>query len=372
MNKRKWIISLSGVLVFVIAIVIVKLLPDSDPSIKVKNSNIQTAVNTLLIQSDSVSSSFALSGRVIPLESIEVFAEVGGKASYTGKKFKVGNAFQKGESMLQIDDKEFRNSLLAQKSQFKSLLAQALADIKLDYPNQFKAWEAYLMNLKINQTLPQLPESDDEQLNLFLSGRNILSQYYKIKEAEERLEKYSIKAPFNGSITNSRVNEGALIRIGQSLGEFISNADFELETSVELDMLKHLKIGKTVEFQELNGQRSFAANLIRINNKIDPANQLVKVYFELKDDRLKAGMYLEGNYQTKVFENAVRVPAQAIVEESNVFVVKDGKASLKAVEVLEENTNQAVIRGLENGSKLIIDKKNSAFNGSEIIELGQE
>lgn len=372
MNKRKWIITVSGILILFIAILTVSLLPDADPTRKVNNGNGQTAVNTFLIQSDTVVSSFPISGRVIPAESVELFAEVGGKASFSSKAFKSGTIFQAGEIMLQIDDREFRNAVLAQKSQFKSSLAQVLADIKLDYPEHYTAWENYLLNLKIKSPLAELPQSDDQKFDLFLSGRNILSQFYKIKEAEERLSKYQIRAPFRGGLTEAYVDRGSLIRVGQALGEFISSADFELEASVEQGVIPYLKIGDTLSFRNLDQAQRFSASLVRINEKIDPANQLVKVYFELIDERLKAGMYLEGDYRSATYANAVRIPATALVENTHAFIVEDNKAKLVPVEVLQANTNQAVVRGLSSGDKLIVDKHNRAFAGSEIIELAKK
>ncbi|MAY84439.1 MAG: hypothetical protein CMP59_09935 [Flavobacteriales bacterium] len=372
MNKRKWIITLSAVFIFAFAIVLVKILPESQPKVNKKNGEGETAVNTQIYQAGTVSSDYNLSGRLIPAESIELFAEVGGKAKWGNKVFKSGTSFKNGELLLQIDDREIRNNLLAQKSQAKSLLASMLADVKLDYPKEYKIWQKYLESIDIEKDLPPLPKSNDEQFELFLAGRNVLSRYYEIKELETRLKKYRIEAPFEGSLTAAYVDEGALVRVGQAMGEFISTRDYELEASVELSLIDQLKIGDTVEFKQLGKSVSYKAIVARINQKVDPASQLVKVYFSLKDKRLRSGIYLEGKYKSGEYSNAMRIPAQALLMEKQLFIAKEGRAQLQEVEVLEVNTNQAVISGLEDGTKIIIDPHNAAFEGSKIIEIASE
>lgn len=372
MNKRKWIISISGLLLVILAIVLIKLLPESKPKVQRQNGELETAVNTLTYKAVTIQSTYDLSGRIVPEERIDLFAEVGGKAMRSEKAFKSGTLFKKGELLLRIDDREFRNALKAQKSEAKSLLAAILADVKLDFPDQYDKWEKFLKSIDIQKEMPELPETDDQQFELFLAGRNVISRYYQIKEAEVRLGKYNITAPFDGALTAAYIDQGALVRVGQPLGEFISSSEFELEASVELDLLSQLKIGDTLEFRAMDTKEAFYARLMRINQKIDPSTQLIKVYFKLSDQRLKAGRFLQGKYESEVYEDAMRIPAQALVEENKVFLVVDQRAQLKEIELLQSNTNEAVIRGLENGDKLIVDSKNSAFEGSKIIEIDRE
>jgi len=369
MKKRKWVITLSAIFILVFAIVLVKFLPESKPKVSSQNGEGQTAVNTQIFQAGKVSSTYNLSGKLIPSERIDLFAEVGGKAQWGAHPFKSGIAFQKGELLLQIDDREFRNSLIARKSQAKSVLAAMLADVKLDYPKEYDEWQSFLRAIDIQKDLPPLPETENEQFNLFLAGRNVLSQYYEIKEAEVRLKKYRIEAPFTGALTASYIDEGALVRVGQAMGEFISTQDFELEASVGLSLLDQLEVGDTVRFKQMGKKEGFNAQLARINQKVDPSSQLVKVYFTMKDKRLRSGVYLEGEYESGQYLEAMRIPAQALLSDNRLFVVDEGRAVLKEVTVLESNTNQAVIKGLNNGDKIIVDPHNEAFEGSKIIEI---
>lgn len=244
-----------------------------------------------------------------------------------------------------------------------------MPDIKLDFADHSAQWQSYLDEIKVNEPLPPLPTSEDVKLNLFLSGRNIISNYYSIKEQESRLSKYYITAPFNGAITETYVDRSSLIRVNQQLGEFISTGDFELEASIEYDKLTNLKIGKEVLFKDLKTDKKFSGKLIRINEKVNANNQLVKVYFRILADDLKSGMYLEGNTSSNSYPNAVRLSATALVQSNQVYIVENGKAKLQKVEVLSSTPNEVIVTGLKAGTKVITDQHNSAFEGSEIIEM---
>ncbi len=369
MNKRKLIISLTGVVLLVGGIAISRMLAGSGGS---KDTNapadIGIPVSTEIVNNGPVKATLAITGRVISAEKVELYAEVSGIATYGARPFKSGTKFSRGDILLRIDDREFKRALASSKSQFMNTISKVLPDLKLDYPDYYQSWKQYLLAFKVDQPIKKLPESDNEQLKLFLTGRDIFSGYYNILEAEARLSKYSIRAPFNGSLTESFVNRGALIRTGQQLGEFIKSGQFELEASVMHDHLKFLRKGQIITLSAINASKTYEAKLIRINDKIDPGSQLVKIYFQLNDPALKSGLYLEGKIGATTISNAVKLPIQAIVDESHVFIIKDDKAVKSMVSIMDQSTDSVVIAGLKNGDKVIIDKKNSAFEGSSVVE----
>ena len=370
MNKRKLIISLIGVIILVGGIALSGILAGSGGQ-KGTNSppaDIGIPVRIKTVNNGPVEANISITGRVIAAEKIDLFAEVSGIATYGARPFKSGTKFNKGDVLLKIDDSEFKRALASSKSQFMSTIAQVLPDLKLDYPDYYAAWRDYLVNFDVDGRIGKLPEARDEQLKLFLTGRNIYSTYYSILESETRLGKYLIRAPFNGSLTESSVNQGALVRTGQQLGEFIKSGQFELEASIAQDHLIYLENVGTITLSEVNSTKTYDAKLVRINDKIDPGSQLVKTYFRLNSPNLRSGLYLEGKIGAATIKNAVELPIQAIVDEDHVFAVENSKAVKLPVSIMEQSTDRVVIAGLKNGAKVIIDKKNSAFEGSVVIE----
>lgn len=369
MNKRKLIISGIGILILAAGIIGFKTLSEREQEAPPGNKNNGTVVKTSTIQNGNVQSKKNITGRLMAHEMVELYAEVGGNAFFGSKPFKTGTSFKKGQILLRIDDSEFESALISSKSQFLATLAQVMPDIKIDYEENFDEWQAYLNKFDIKKPIPDLPKVSESKLKLFLSGRGIYTSYYKLKESETRLSKFIIRAPFNGTLTEAFINEGTLVRVGQQLGEFMQTGTYDLEASVNHSTLKYLKTGMQLEFRESSSQEKYKGELSRINDKVDPNTQLVKIYFLLKNKNLRSGMYLNSDISITSYENAVRIPLSSLVEDSFVFLLKNGTANKQEITVLERGTEFVIAKGIPNNSKLIIDNKSSAFEGSDVLEM---
>lgn len=366
MKNRKLIISGVGLVIVAVAIYLAGLFESEPQAAAKKDQTAAVVVDAITIENQEVTSTIKITGRVQPEERIDLFAEVAGVAQYGTKPFKTGVYFDRGDVLLKINDDEFRSNLASVKSQFSNQLAQVLPDIKIDYPEAFDSWKAYFKNFKVEKRISPLPEVKQEQLKFFLTGRTIYSSYYNIKELENRLEKYTLRAPFDGYLTDASLDRGTLVRIGQSLGEFIKKDAFELEASVTFNDLPYLKTGTVVSFKNVNSNQQFEGTLSRINEKIDPSSQLVKVFFKLSGP-VKSGLYLKADVPTASFDNAFKIPTQSLVDENTVFVIENEKAVKKTVEIIERGSDEIIARGLTSGSQVITSRKNSAFEGTKVI-----
>jgi len=369
MNTRKLVISLAGIGILIAGIAISRVLSSSEEQTLDETPKIATVVRTTQVVNKNIHATIQITGRVVAAEKVDLYAEVTGVSRYGDKPFKAGNSFKKGQVLLKIDSREQASSLASAKSQFMSTLAKVLPDLKLDYSDVYPQWKEYLVNLNVDKLISSLPEVKSEQLKLFLTGRSIYSSYYSILEVETRLSKFIIRAPFSGTLTESNINQGTLVRTGQKLGDFIKDGLFELEGSILYNELQYLEIGQKAEFQDVNSTKVFTGELVRINELIDPASQLVKLYFQLSDQSLKSGLYLKGDIPAFSMEAAVKLPIQALVDDQFVFILSDGKAMKQSVSIAKRDADNFIVKGLPNGAMVIIDKKNSAFEGTSVIEL---
>jgi len=367
MKNRKIIIGILGVVVVAAAVFIASRLanrPVEAPPEEKRSDRV--VVHARQVENRAITITENITGRVVPADRLDIYAEVSGISSYGARPFKSGNRFRRGEVLIRINAEEFSRSLASAKSQFMSLLATVLPDLKIDFADAYPSWRYYLKNMDVHAPLQELPEVNDEQLKFFLTGRNIYSTYYNLLESETRLNKYVIRAPFDGTLTESYINQSSLVRIGQQLGEFIRDGEYELESSVTFDRLEGMKVGDDVKFEEVNGSRSFKGKLVRINEKVDPATQLIKVYFSIRDESLKSGVYLEGKVPAQTYENVTELPVETLVDDAFVFTVADGKAVKTPVTVHSRDSRRIVVGGLKDGDKVITDKKNSAFEGTNV------
>ncbi len=368
MNKRKIIITAIGLGILALGIVGFIILSGLEKEAPAGNDKNGTVVNTEIMKNGPIQSIKEISGRLRSHNKVDLFAEVSGIARYGSTAFKSGNSFKKGQVLIQIDDSEFKSGLISTKSQFLSSIAQVMPDIKIDFQDNYDEWQEYLNNFDIKKPISALPEVNESKFKLFLSGRGIYTSYYKIKEAETRLAKFTIRAPFDGSLTETFINEGTLVRIGQQLGEFMQSGIFDLEASVDYETVKQLDPGMQLEFKESRSGTKYIGKLSRINEKVEQSTQLVKIFFLLKNKDLRSGMYLNADVSLKVYENATKIPFSALVDESYVYLLKNGKAKKAKIKVLERGTEFIICTGIPDNSKLITDNKSSAFEGSEVLE----
>lgn len=325
---------------------------------------IRKKVSTKAIEKQAITTTLEIQGRLQAFNKIALFSEVGGVLSASSRPFKVGTYFPKGAPLLTIDDTETRLSLQAQKASLMNAIAMMMPDLKIDYPESFPHWEAYLSSFSLDADIPPLPEARNQAEKLFVAGRNLYTQYYNIKSVEERLSRFKIVAPFSGVLTQANIDVGAVVRTGQQVGELMATGAYELVATVPLSQLSYLKTGSKVKLSSEDIEGSWPGTIQRISDQIDPNSQTVEVYISVNGNELKDGMYLRGEAQAKTIENAIELDRNLLVNQNAVYTLEsDSVLRLQAVEVLKFNRETVVVSGLEDGTRLVTNTIAGAFDG---------
>ena len=325
------------------------------------------AVQTRRVTNGDLATTLDVQGRLQAYNKIELYSEVGGAVEQTGRPLKEGTYFGKGDVILRIDDDEPRLNLQSQKASLLNSIAQIMPDLKIDYPQSFAAWEAYLNDFNVNKPLPELPEAVDQQEKLFVAGRNLYSQYYTIKSAEERLSKYVIYAPFSGVLTTVNIDQGAVVRPGQILGELMATGYYELVATVPLSDLNYLKVGGEVSMYSEDIPGEWTGEIRRIGNQIDAGSQTVEVFVGVSGKELREGMYMRGEAAARVLEGVVEIDRNLLIDEREVYVVRnDSLLSLQPVMVRKSNRNTVLVSGLPDGTELVTGTVAGAFEGMRV------
>ena len=241
-----------------------------------------------------------------------------------------------------------------------------MPDIRLDFPNEFDKWQNYLQSFDLNNNTPKLPAYSSDKEKYFISGRNITTTYYSVKNLEVKLGKYQIRAPYNGILTEALVTPGTLIRAGQKLGEFINPSVYEMEVNISSQFSDLLKVGNTVSLHDLERTNSYTGKVIRVNGKIDQTSQTIKAYIQVADKSLKEGMYLEADLTAKSEQNAYKIDRKLLVDNTNVYVVKDTILELAKVEPVYFEAESVIVKGLQDNTKILAQPVSGAYNGMPV------
>lgn len=311
-------------------------------------------------------------GKLYSKERFELFSEVGGTMLKATKEFKEGVTFIKGETICKIDDTEARLNLYAQKSDFLNALTKILPDIKTDFPDSHSAWNSYLEEFSIKEDLSEIPEPKTPQEKYFLAGRNIFKMFYSIKNLEFRLTKYELKAPFSGTVTMSMIEPGTLVRPGQKLGDFTGLGLYELELSLSAKESSFLDLGMNAKVTSSESDGAWNGKVVRIGSSIDPSTQTVTAYLHLSGKGLKNGMYMKASLQGKEIKNIYKIPRRAVLNNTHVNVIKDSRLDKTEVELVAVSGDFAYIRGMEEGTEIIIEPIVGTPVGAKVESLSKK
>ena len=366
---RKLILAILGVLFISGAIYGAKMIINSKSKTRKAPSKVIKTVFVDTVKNTSIPIIIPANGNLVAKRRVEIYSEVQGIFKPNSKLFKPGEKYQKNEAFISINDTEYYANVQLAKSNLYNSIAAVLADLRLDFPEVFLKWEAYLKSYDLNKPTPKLPKMVSEKENYFITGRSIVSNYYTVKNLEQRLSKYTISAPFKGILTEALVTEGTLIRSNQKLGEFIDPSVYEMEVSLSKTFASLLDVGETVELNNLEHTKKYSGIVSRVNGSINSATQTIAVYIEIKNSSLKEGMYLEANLNAKKEKNAIEVNRGLLLDENKIFIVRDSVLDMIDVRPVYFSDTKVVLKDIPDGTIILSSPFPGAYVGMIVKPL---
>ena len=328
----------------------------SESSKLVKVITVQNSINPINLSVD---------GRVKSKNRINLYSEVSGILNFNENTFVEGNSLKKNEIIFSVNSDEFHSSVKQARSELQNLIASVLPDIKIDFNDNFKNWESYFKNFNVNKSVSELPESNSEKEKYYIVGRGIQSAYYKVRSLEERLNKYFMYAPFNGSLIDVKINEGTMVNPGMLLGSFISDDNFELTVNIPSKYVSDILINEEIKIN-LNGN-DYRGFIKRINKNIDRISQTVGVHIEFKNNRLKDGMYVKTKIPLRINKEGFSISRSNLINDSFVYVAESNNTvGIRNVEIIYYDEDSVIVSGLENNTSLISSYIPGIYKGMKI------
>jgi multidrug efflux pump subunit AcrA (membrane-fusion protein) len=360
---RKVILSVLGGALIIGALLLSKHLIENKNKPKPVPPKVVKTVFVDTVKNTTIPIVISASGNLVAKRRIELFSEVQGVFQSTGKLFRPGQNYSKGQPLIRIDASEYYATVQSAKSNLYNDIAAIMPDLRLDFPEIYNKWQTYLTSFDLEKTTPKLPKMTSDKENYFITGRGIVSSYYNVKNLEQRLSKFYINAPFSGILTESLVTEGALVRSGQKLGEFIDTSVFEIEVAVSKSFASFLKVGETVELKTLDGTDAYTGTVSRVNGSVDVTTQTITAFIELKHPDLKEGIYLEADLDARDEPNAIQIDRNLVSDRNTIFVLKDSVLDVVPVKPVYFTDTKVVLKGLEDGTLFISKPVPGAYSG---------
>ena len=328
-------------------------------------------VRTTVVFNTQVTPKVPVEGRVQAWNRIDLFAEVNGVLSLMGEDFREGKSFKEGEIILNLDDSESRSNLKSARSVYLQLVTGMLASIQVDFPERIEIWEQYVESIDVTKALPSLPTPESKREEYFIVNRGVQASFYSIKASEERVSKFTVRAPFDGFVAQALVKPGALVRAGQPLGLFVGTDVYEIQTAVHSRYLATIKTGDKVIFHDENDLVVAEGKVDRIAGNVNASTQSATVFCKVRasenrQDQMRDGRYLSGFIESSEIENAFEIQMNLIDGEGEVFVINSNELAKMSVVQEFRSIETAIVSGMPNGTLILSDPVTGAYLGMPV------
>ena len=328
-------------------------------------------VRTTVVLNTQVTPKVPVEGRVQAWNRIDLFAEVNGVLSLMGEDFREGKSFKEGEIILNLDDSESRSNLTSARSIFLQLVTGMLASIQVDFPERIEVWEQYVESIDVTKSLPSLPAPESKREEYFIVNRGVQASFYSIKASEQRVSKFTVRAPFDGFVAEALVKPGALVRAGQPLGLFVGTDVYEIQTAVHSRYLATVKIGDKVLFHDENDVLVAEGKVDRIAGNVNTSTQSATVFCKVRasenrQDQMRDGRYLSGVIESSEIKNAFEIQMNLIDGEGKVFVINSNQLDKMSVVQEFRSIETAIVSGIPNGTLILSDPITGSYLGMPV------
>lgn len=291
-------------------------------------------VSTVLIRPERFTESLSATGSLLADEGVELQAEINGKIAEI--RFREGSRVRRGALLVKLNDGDLR----AQRE---------LARHNLEL--------AQLREQRVGQLVKEgiVTASDYDTARFEVAAR--LDQ---ISIIEAQIEKTEVRAPFDGVVGLRYVSEGSYVNATTRVATLQQIDRLKVNFSVPEKYAGRIKVGSPIRFAIVGSERRYDGTIYAFDPRIDAGTRtvVIRAVCDNPDGVLLPGAFANVELALATLDDAILVPAEAVipgVSEKNVFVLVDGKAERRAVEIGTRTANQVqILSGLKAGDRLIV------------------
>lgn len=340
----------------------------------------QRRLNTATAEVTDIEVVVTATGRLQPLDFVEVGAQVSGQLE--SLNFEVGEEVTEGELLAQIDPVVLeaqldgtRAHLEYQRAQLDERQAQQeLAEINLQ--RQQRLYEDEAISIEQLQTAEANARAD--QARVAQIEAQIEQTTSSLRADEANLNYTRIFAPMSGTIVEVQARRGQTLNAAQTTPPVMTIADLSVmrvQAQVSEADIGRLEPGMPVYFTTMGERgRRWYGELHRIEPTPEVENNVVlyNALFDISNEegRLLPEMTAQVYFITDQVQDVVAVPAAAVErrgpQQGVVQVLRDGRAEPVEVELgLSDRVQVEIKSGLNAGDEVILPRQSQPRNGPQ-------
>ena len=333
-------------------------------------------------------------GTVRPRAQIDVAAEISGRVEWVAPAFQSGGRVRRGQLLFRIDDADYRNRV-----------EQARASVAVQRVELLRVTEEARIARSQYERFRRLRNSSESgaetsplvlwEPQLEAAEAALAREHAALAEAELRLSRTEIRAPFTGAVRTESVDVGQFVAAGEGVAQLyaadavevvvpLSDVDAALVPGLwELEAGNaepRVPAGVVAEYG--NARYAWAGYVDRVETALDEQTRTLDVIVRVPNpfaagapqgsdaQRAEAGsgehaaagapplllgMFVEVRIQGRAPDEYFQVPRPALRPGDEVWVVRDGAIRIVPVRVLQRADNDVFVTGaLEAGEPAVV------------------
>ena len=289
-------------------------------------------------------------GSLLAEESVVIRPELDGRV--VDIHFAEGQHVAKGAKLVTLDPAEYR-----------AQLAQADAQVRTDAQRHERAKEL-------------LAQKFISQEALDVAKNNLDRSEALRSEAQVRLSKAIITAPFSGTVGLRLISPGAYVEKGDDIVRLDNISSIKLDFRVPELYAAHVRAGQqvAVRLDAFPGEQ-FTGRIYAMEPVVDEKTRTILLRARVPNQglKLKPGMFVRVALTLETRKNAILVPEPAIWpqgQDSFVYRVQGGKAMLTKVEIGARRPGEVeIVAGLSPSDTVVTEGQMKLRDGAPVMVL---
>ncbi len=183
------------------------------------------------------------------------------------------------------------------------------------------------------------------------------------------LAKSQIRAPFEGIISKKFVETGSTVMPGEQIIYMVGNVNYkEVIIDVPVSVGQDVSVGNNVMI--VNEDVTTDAKIIAVSPVSDIISRKMTIRIAIDENTpFTLGSFVDVIIQSDESKQGISISKESIVKQYDdtfIFVIIDGIAHIKNVQVVDENSADVIVEGVDEGDVVIISGAHDVRDGDEV------
>jgi RND family efflux transporter MFP subunit len=321
-------------------------------------------VDTVIVSVGEIDASLIASGSIIAPRTTQLSAEVTGRLASV--RVDAGSVLRKGEVAFVVEPEPYEIALEEARAGMELAEAEAAQEKQ----------ELERTRILAEQRVVATQQLDLRRTMVAVANARVSQALARLHRAERDLERTRVRAPYDSSVVERYLHEGANLSGPASVVLTLQSiVGFEAQLNIPEASAVSAKVGDLVRLTIQGHSEPIDSKVIAVNPRIDPESRTYTVRAPVPGATAKAGAFVRAEITPVGVRSGLVLPRSAILRRdgrSLVFRLLDGKAVATEVVVGANGLRRAeIVSGLESGEEVIVGNMiDRLADGAPVVRTG--